>query len=67
MLDAVFHGTMFFIMEHEQVILDYETRDYFLPSKTARVIVHDTLLTDGLPEEVVAHFVLREWTPGTCA
>lgn len=66
-LDAVFHGTMFFIMEHEQVILDYETRDYFLPSKTARVMVHDALIIDGLPEEVVAHFVLKEWTPESVA
>ncbi|GJJ10518.1 Type I Iterative PKS [Clathrus columnatus] len=62
-LDAVFHGTMFFIIEHEQVILDYETRDYFLPSRTARVTVHDALINDGLPEEVAAHFVLKEWTP----
>lgn len=56
---------MFFIMEHEQVILDYETRDYFLPSRTARVMVHDALVHDGLPEEIAAHFVMKEWTPGT--
>ncbi|KAF8503015.1 ketoacyl-synt-domain-containing protein [Hysterangium stoloniferum] len=62
-LDAVFHGCMFFIMEHEQVILDYETRDYFLPSRAARVVLHDALARASLPEQIAAHFVLRDWTP----
>lgn len=63
-LDAVFHGCMFFIMEHEQVILDYETRDYFLPSRAARVVLHDALARATLPEQIAAHFVLKSWTPG---
>lgn len=63
-LDAVFHGCMFFILEHEQVILDYETRDYFLPSRAARVVLHDALARASLPEQIAAHFVLKDWTPG---
>lgn len=63
-LDAVFHGCMFFIMQREQVILDYETRDYFLPSRVARVVLHETLVASGLPDHLAAHFVLRDWTPG---
>ncbi|KAF8508000.1 hypothetical protein JB92DRAFT_3121331 [Gautieria morchelliformis] len=63
-LDAVFHGCMFFIMEHEQVILDFEKRDYFLPSRAARVELHDALAVATLPEEIAAHFVLKNWTPG---
>lgn len=63
-LDAVFHGCMFFIMQREQVVLDYETRDYFLPSRVARVVLHETLVASGLPDYLAAHFVLRDWTPG---
>ena len=63
-LDAVFHGCMFFILEHEQIILDYETRDYFLPSRAARVVLHDALARASLPEQIAAHFVLKDWTPG---
>lgn len=55
---------MFFIMQHEQVIIDYETRDYFLPSRVARVVIHEKLVDSGLPDQIAAHFVLREWTPG---
>jgi hypothetical protein len=63
-LDAVFHGCMFFIMEHEQVIVDYETRDYYLPSRAARVVIHDALARAPVPEQIVAHFVLKDWKPG---
>lgn len=63
-LDAVFHGCMFFIMEHEQVIIDYETRDYYLPSRAARVVMHDALARAPVPEQIAAYFVLKDWKPG---
>jgi hypothetical protein len=55
---------MFFIMEHEQVIFNYEMRDDFLPSRVARVVLHDALACACLPEQITAHFLLWDWTPG---
>ncbi|GJJ15309.1 Type I Iterative PKS [Clathrus columnatus] len=62
-LDAVFHGCIFFIMQNEPVFLNYETRDYYLPSRVARVVAHNVLVVSGLPDQIAAHFILKDWTP----
>ncbi|KIJ38998.1 hypothetical protein M422DRAFT_230841 [Sphaerobolus stellatus SS14] len=37
---------------------------YYLPSRAARVVVHDALARASVPGTICAHFVLKEWTPG---
>jgi len=65
-LDAVFHAVMFFVMEHEGIVRDYEERDYWLPSRAGRVVMHEGVVERGVPGRIGAHLVMRGWRPGMC-
>jgi hypothetical protein len=63
-LDAVFQSCMFFITDELKAIIDYDTRDFYLPSAVQSIVIHGQLTKTGAPDTVLAHITLVEWKPG---
>lgn len=55
---------MFFELDRNEKILDYETRDFHLPARVDAVTIQNSYVTSGMPEEMFAHLSLRLWSPG---